>query len=130
MVPIVRDPAASVQLIICGEVDHAEDPFLIKPMPIQVPPLAARADELPRIVDEYAHDAIATLGAFDRDFTDADRELGGRRARRGGRADRAEVQAQAVDDALASGSGLQTSGAVSMEARCQRPASAGCGPAT
>lgn len=73
MVAMVRDPAASVQIIVCGEAGHAEDPVLIKPVPIQVPPLAARAGELPRIVDEYARDAIATLGAFERDFTEADR---------------------------------------------------------
>jgi hypothetical protein len=74
MVPLVRDPAASVQLIVCGEVSHADHPFLIRPVPIQVSALASRGSELPRIVDEYARDAISALGAFERDFTDADRE--------------------------------------------------------
>jgi hypothetical protein len=73
MVPMVRDPAASVQLIVCGEADYSSDPFLMLPVPIQVPPLAARGGELPRIVDEYARDAITTLGAFESDFTEADR---------------------------------------------------------
>ncbi|HWO24480.1 MAG TPA: hypothetical protein VNO30_37305 [Kofleriaceae bacterium] len=73
MVTMVRDPGASVQFIVCGGVGHADDPFLTLPVPIQVPPLAAREDELPRIVDELARDAIATLGAFESDFTDADR---------------------------------------------------------
>ncbi|HWO20997.1 MAG TPA: hypothetical protein VNO30_19655 [Kofleriaceae bacterium] len=73
MVTIVRDPATSVQLIVCGEMGHADDPYLVKPVPIQVPPLTARVGELTRIVDEYAQDAIATLDAFERDFTDADR---------------------------------------------------------
>jgi DNA-binding NtrC family response regulator len=73
MVAAVRDPAASVQLIVCGPVNHAEHPYLILPVPIQVPSIAARAADLSRIVDEYAHDAIATLGAFQRDYTDADR---------------------------------------------------------
>ena len=73
VVPMVRDPAAGVQLIVCGNVSHARHPFLVLPVPIQVPPLAARASDLPRIVEEFAHDAIATLGAFQRDFTDADR---------------------------------------------------------
>ena len=73
MVAMVRDPGASVQFIVCGGVGHADDPFLTLPVPIQVPPLAAREDELPRIVDEFARDAIATLGAFESDFTDADR---------------------------------------------------------
>jgi hypothetical protein len=57
----------------CGDVSLAEHPFLTLPVPIQVPPLAARSDELPRIVDECARDAIATLGAFEADFTGADR---------------------------------------------------------
>jgi len=45
---------------------HDSHPFLIRPVPIRVPPLTARASELPRIVDEYALDAISKLGAVDR----------------------------------------------------------------
>lgn len=75
MVPMVRDHdhEARVQLIMCGDLGYASDPFLALPVPIQVPTLAARAADLPRIVDEYARDAIATLDAFERDFTEAER---------------------------------------------------------
>jgi hypothetical protein len=69
----VRDPAAAVQLIVCAELRHATDPFLILADPIRLPSLGARVSELPRIVDEYALDAISTLGADDGCFSDADR---------------------------------------------------------
>lgn len=69
----VRDPAAAVQLIICADVRHATDPFLILADPIRVPSLGARLSELPRIVDEYALDAISTLGVDAACFTEADR---------------------------------------------------------
>src|SRR5262249_39827408 len=36
--------------------------FLACPVPIVVPSLQQRGSELPRIVDEYAADAISTLG--------------------------------------------------------------------
>ena len=37
----------------------------VKPVrgPIDIPPLTRRASELPRIIDEYARDAVAELGA-------------------------------------------------------------------
>jgi hypothetical protein len=73
LVALLRDPQASTQIIVCSEVQHDAHPFLIRPVPIRVPPLTARASELPRIVDEYALDAIRTLGAGDGAFTDADR---------------------------------------------------------
>jgi hypothetical protein len=68
--------ATDVQLVICSDVFHAMHPFLIRPVPIRVPPLTARARELPRIVDAYARDAIEALGAAaddDAGFTAADR---------------------------------------------------------
>jgi hypothetical protein len=72
LVALLRDPQASTQIIVCAEARH-EHPFLIRPVPIRVPPLTARASELPRIVDEYALDAIRALGAGDGAFTAADR---------------------------------------------------------
>ena len=41
----------------------AEDslPWLVRPGPIEIPPLAGRTSELPRIVDEYVSDAIVEL---------------------------------------------------------------------
>ena len=74
LVALLRDPNASTQLVVCGEAHHDSYPFLIRPVPIRVPPLAARASELPRIVDEFAHDAIRSLGATATGFSGADHE--------------------------------------------------------
>ncbi len=73
MVVLVRDPDANTQIIICADVLQAMHPFLIRPVPIRVPALRMRARELPRIVDEYAADAISMLGADAACFTGADR---------------------------------------------------------
>lgn len=69
----VRSPTADVQFIVCAESRFYTDPFLALPVPIRVPPLSERADELPRIVDEYALDAITELGADLACFTAGDR---------------------------------------------------------
>jgi hypothetical protein len=63
VIPLVRDPAAPVQLVLLADAVHASHPFLVLPAPIRVPPLSARTSELPRIVDEYALDAIRDLSA-------------------------------------------------------------------
>ena len=73
MAMLLRGPDAPVQLIVCADASHDLDPFLLRPAPILIPPLRARASELPRIVDEYARDAISTLGADATGFADADR---------------------------------------------------------
>jgi len=73
MVVLVRDPAADVMVIVCSGVFHIMHPFLIRPVPIRVPALRMREREVPRIVDEYAADAIRALGASDADFTNGDR---------------------------------------------------------
>ncbi len=62
---MARAPSSDVQLVICSDVFHAMDPFLIRPVPIRVPPLSARVRELPRIIDAYARDAIEALGVDD-----------------------------------------------------------------
>jgi hypothetical protein len=62
-----------VQYIVCSDEDDAADPFLVVPAPIRLPSLTDRARELPRIVDGYALDAIAALGAPNTCFTDRDR---------------------------------------------------------
>ena len=49
-----------VQLIVC--VDRAV-PSTMLPAPIGVPSLSTRASDLLRIIDEYALDALAVLGA-------------------------------------------------------------------
>jgi hypothetical protein len=72
LVALVRDPISDVLVIVCTEARHAMDPLVILPGPIVIPPLRARAGDLPRIVAEYAADAIARLGADASASTDAD----------------------------------------------------------
>src|SRR5262249_7628416 len=73
MVTLVRNPGASVQLLICGAGGFHTHPFLALPVPILVPSLLTRMSELPRIVDEYAADALKELRAHDKCFMDDDR---------------------------------------------------------
>jgi hypothetical protein len=56
----LREPGAGVQLIVC--LDREEVASFLG-APIAVPALTTRAQDLPRIIDEYARDAIAILGA-------------------------------------------------------------------
>ncbi len=72
-VVMLRDPSTDVQLVVCSDGSQALHPFLIRPVPIRVPPLSARVRELPQIVDAYARDAIEALGADDECFTADDR---------------------------------------------------------
>jgi hypothetical protein len=68
----LRDPSSRVQLVVCGE---ASDPCVqYLAVPITVPTLASRPNELDRIITEYAEDAIAELGAIGTGFLSADRE--------------------------------------------------------
>lgn len=72
VVALVRDPSSDVLVIVCTEAHRALDPLVILPAPIVIPPLRARTGELPRIVAEYAADAITRLGADASAFTDGD----------------------------------------------------------
>ena len=65
--------AGEVQYVVCAGDDYDLHPLLVVPAPIRLPPLRGRAGDLPRIVDEYASDAIAELGAREPCFTNADR---------------------------------------------------------
>ncbi len=71
-VAMLRDPSTDVQLVVCADAFQATHPFLVRPVPLLVPPLTARPHELPRIVDAYARDAIEVLGADRTHFTTAD----------------------------------------------------------
>jgi hypothetical protein len=73
MIALTRDPEESVHFIVCADARFDSHPFLALPAPIRVPSLRDRASELPRIVDEYARDAIAALSFRDTCFTAADR---------------------------------------------------------
>lgn len=68
----LRDPDARVQLVVCMQ--DAKHSAAFGAAPIEVPPLENRESELPRIVDEYARDAIAFLEAPQGSFTGADRD--------------------------------------------------------
>jgi len=65
---------SDVQIIVCSDGRDDTHPFLTLPVPIRVPSLAVRRDELPRIVDEYAVDAVDELHPLGAGFTAADRE--------------------------------------------------------
>jgi hypothetical protein len=66
----LRDPATRVQLVYCSNKPERSDGLLSTP--IDIPPLVRRAGELPRIIDEYVHDAITELGASRAAFTRRD----------------------------------------------------------
>jgi hypothetical protein len=68
----LRAPSSQVQLVVCAQIPEDCEPFLA--VPITVPPLASRPDEIDRIITEYAEDAIAELGTLRIRFQDADRE--------------------------------------------------------
>jgi hypothetical protein len=70
---LIRAPDACVQFIICAGHRHADDILLTMPAPIIFPPLQTRRSEVPRIVDEYAIDAIKALGARPECLTADDR---------------------------------------------------------
>jgi hypothetical protein len=68
----LRDPGTRVQLIACGQ--RPSDRKDLVSAPIEIPPLSTRADEIDRVIDEYAQDAASTLNlattfsAVDRDW--------------------------------------------------------------
>lgn len=68
----LRDPAARVQLVVCSHAaDTTKKPTIAAP--ITLPPLADRASELDRVIDEYGRDAVTSLAVDVNRFTPADR---------------------------------------------------------
>jgi len=61
MVALARNLNTSVQLMLLGDARWDRHPFVVLPAPIRVPSLVTRTEELPRIVEEYARDAVAEL---------------------------------------------------------------------
>jgi hypothetical protein len=57
----LREPATRVQLIVCVESPRHSKPYHVEP--IVVPALRSRAEEVPRIIAEYADDVAAELAA-------------------------------------------------------------------
>lgn len=74
IVELAANPNANVQLVVCADERHGEAPLLAVAAPIQIPALRDRAEELPRIVDEYGHDAAGVLGVDELCFTATDRQ--------------------------------------------------------
>lgn len=72
---LIDEPDTGVQMIVCMSPDGRGGfpaGFPANPMPIEVPPLAIREAELSRIIQAYAKDAIAELGAGPSCFSDDD----------------------------------------------------------
>lgn len=67
----LRDPGVRVQLIACG-LRPADRKDLVS-APIEIPPLSTRADELDRIIEEYAREAGELLGIA-QSFSHVDRD--------------------------------------------------------
>jgi hypothetical protein len=67
----LRDPGTRVQLIVCGV--RPPDSKELVSAPIEVPPLSSRPDEIERVIDEYAGDAVTALHAS-ASFTEVDRD--------------------------------------------------------
>ncbi len=57
----LHDPGTRVQLIVCGV--RPPDSKELVSAPIEVPPLSSRPDEIERVIDEYAADAVTALHA-------------------------------------------------------------------
>jgi len=68
----LHDPSSQVQLVVCARAAEDGRPFFA--VPITVPPLASRPDEIDRIIAEYAMDAIAELGTLRTTFQEVDRQ--------------------------------------------------------
>jgi len=64
----IHEPDSDVQLFVCVRNRHRRL-TLTGTASIDVPPLQLRGVELPRIADEYAQEAIASLGVTNRCFT-------------------------------------------------------------
>lgn len=71
VISALRDPDSQVQLIVCDAAPHDAEALLA--VPITIPPLATRRDELPHIIHEYTLDAAQAFGVPAR-FYSEDRE--------------------------------------------------------
>ena len=68
---LFHEPGNRTCLHICSS-RNSRNTLLSGPAPIEIPPLEGRGDELPRIVMEYAAEAVGLLEAGDGCFTRAD----------------------------------------------------------
>lgn len=66
------DPRCDVQLYVCMD-ERCRDITVTGAVPVELPPLKIRQPEIPRIIDEYAKEALAAFNASPECFTTADR---------------------------------------------------------
>lgn len=71
LVAQLRD-TRDVTLMVCAGPSAALDPLIIWPPPLTLPALALRADEIDRVIAEYAAEACAELCVPPRSFTGSD----------------------------------------------------------
>lgn len=64
---------ADLMLVVCVDREEVVSPLLVRPAPLRLPPLIERSGDMLRIVDEYAHDAVAELRALPPCLTTAER---------------------------------------------------------
>jgi len=76
----LQEPSGNVQLYLCMERSRVDVAFS-GVAPLELPPLRVRESELPRIIDEYAAEAVAELEAPVGSFTEDDRQWVQRYAR-------------------------------------------------
>lgn len=68
----LADPDTRVQLVVC--VTKPRDAEAFGAIPIAIPSLRERPHDLPRIVDEYAHEVTASLGVPRKSFSRSDQD--------------------------------------------------------
>jgi FHA domain len=68
----LRAPNPQVRLMVCAQATEQWEKYLA--IPITIPPLGTRPDEVDQIITEYAEDAIAELGALRTGFLPVDRD--------------------------------------------------------
>jgi len=65
-----RDPNSQVHLVLCAQASHECEEYLA--VPIIIPPLSTRPNEIDQVITEYADDAIRELGTLRTGFLPAD----------------------------------------------------------
>lgn len=68
VISALRDPDSGVQLIVCDSSPHDAEALLA--VPITIPPLASRKDEIPHIIHEYTMDAAHEFSVPMRFYTE------------------------------------------------------------
>jgi len=69
----LRRPECQTQLVVCSDSAETVEAEVFNAMPIVVPPLASRKDEIERLIEDYARDAAGFLGLGDHWLSPAER---------------------------------------------------------